>query len=94
MSKTRFQETMLDFAQESIKEENYRGVDIRVTDPYGYWIGDGISGYFTSRDRLEVAIDTHLDKQALERTEKAVQAGAEAASKVAKGPKTKPSTAV
>lgn len=60
MSKTRFQETFLDFAEESIKEDNYKGVEVRSTDPYGYWIGDGIPGYFTRRDLLENAIDQHL----------------------------------
>ena len=60
MSKTRFQETFLDFAEESIREDNYRGIDIRSADPYAYWIADGIDGYFTTRKLLELAIDQHL----------------------------------
>lgn len=64
MSKTRFQETFLDFAEETIKEDSYRGVDIRSTDPYGYWVGDNIPGYYTRRDLLELAIDQHLFEKA------------------------------
>lgn len=93
MSKTRFQETFLDFAAESIREDNYRGVDIRVTDPYGYWIADGVDGYFTTRDLVEQAVDAYLHKQALEPTEKAVQAPAKVTKQVVKASKASPSVA-
>lgn len=73
MSKTRFQETFLDFAEESIREDNYRGVDIRSTDPYGYWVGDGIPGYFTSRHLLESAIDAQVSKKAVEKAVEAAE---------------------
>lgn len=67
MSKTRFQETFLDFAEESIRDDSYRGVEIRSTDPYGYWIGDGIPGYFTSRHLLESAIDSYVTEKAIKK---------------------------
>ena len=73
MSKTRFQETFLDFAEETIKEDEYRGVSIRSTDPYGYWIADGVDGYYTKRELVEQAIDQHLFNKAKEPKKEVVE---------------------
>lgn len=83
---TRFSETMFDFAEDSIKEDKYKDVELRLTDPYGYWRVDGIDGYFTSRVLAEQAIDKMLSDKAkapvAEKPTKTTKQPASAATKV------------
>lgn len=61
---TRFSETFHDFAEESVRDTVYKDVQLRMTDPYGYWRVDGIDGYFTNYDLAIKAIDQMLDAKA------------------------------
>lgn len=71
---TRFNETMFDFEEAAIREDKYKGVELRLTDPYGYWRVDGIDAYFTTRVQAEQAIDQMVFNKAKEPIVQAAEA--------------------